>query len=169
MEPIEIKPQMAKLRRNHAVDSFDCGSEALNTFLRRYAFTNQSSGTAHTYVAEIGDSVAGYYSLTVGQVEYSGAAERLVKGIARHPVPVMLLARLGVDLTWQGKRLGSALLSDALRRTSQAADIAGIRALVVHAKDEQAKAFYEHFDFAALPLDPLHMFLLIKDIRRLFG
>ena len=169
MGPIEIKPQMAKLRRSHAVDSFDCGSEALNTFLRRYAFTNQSAGTAQTYVAEVGDEVAGYYSLTVGQVEYGDAPERMAKGIARHPVPIMLLARLGVDGAWQGKGLGAALLADALRRTSQAADIAGIRALVVHAKDERAKAFYSHFDFASMPQDSLHMFLLLKDIRRLFG
>jgi GNAT superfamily N-acetyltransferase len=160
---------MAKLRRSHAVENFDCGSAALNTFLHRYAFTNQSAGTAQTYVAEIGDSVAGYYSLSVGQVEYGDASERMAKGIDRHPVPVMLLARLGVDRTWQGKGLGSALLADALRRTSQAADIAGMRALVVHAKDDKAKAFYQHFDFASLPQDPLHMFLLIKDIRRLFG
>jgi GNAT superfamily N-acetyltransferase len=169
MGPIEIKPQMAKLRRGHLVDSFDCGSEALNAFLRRYALTNQSAGTAQTYVAEVGDNVAGYYSLTFGQVEYGDASERMTKGIARHPVPVMLLARLGVDRTWQGKGLGAALLADALRRTAQAADIAGMRALVVHAKDDTAKAFYEYFDFAPLPQDPLHMFLLVKDIRKLFG
>jgi GNAT superfamily N-acetyltransferase len=159
MGTIEIRPQMAKLRRSHA---------ALNTFLHRYALINQSAGTAQTYVAELGESVAGYYSLSVGQVEYGDASDRMVKGIARHPVPVMLLARLAVAQDWQGKGLGAALLADALRRTVQAAEIAGMRALVVHAKDDRAKAFYTHFDFASLPQDPLHMFLLVKDIRRLF-
>lgn len=160
---------MAKLRRSHAIDDFDCGTAALNRFLQRFALANQSAGTSQTYVAENGDSVAGYYSLAVGRIEYGDAPERLAKGIARHPVPVMLLARLSVDRDWQGKGLGSALLADALRRTLQAADIAGIRALVVHAKDEPAKAFYEHFDFAPLPQNPLHLSLLLKDIRRLFG
>jgi GNAT superfamily N-acetyltransferase len=78
----------------------------------------------------------------------------------------MLLARLATDLTWQGKGLGAALLADAMRRTLQAADIAGIRALVVHAKDDKARRFYQHFDFDPSPEDPLHLSILIKEIRR---
>jgi GNAT superfamily N-acetyltransferase len=91
----------------------------------------------------------------------------LRKGLARHPVPVMLLARLAVDHTWQGKGIGAALLLDALRRTLAAADILGIRAILVHAKDEAARRFYEHFDFDSSPVEPLHMFLLLKEIARL--
>lgn len=94
------------------------------------------------------------------------APSRVAKGMARHPIPVMLLARLATDITWQGRGLGAALLADAMRRTLQAAEIAGIRALVVHAKDEKARRFYEHFDFDASPKDPLHLSILIKEIRR---
>jgi GNAT superfamily N-acetyltransferase len=86
--------------------------------------------------------------------------------MARHPIPVMPLARLATDLTWQGKGLGAALLADAMRRTLQAADIAGIRALVVHAKDDKARRFYQHFDFDPSLKDPLHLSILIKEIRR---
>ena len=101
----------------------------------------------------------------VGQVEYDAAPERLTKGLARHPVPIMLLARLAVETAWQGKGLGSGLLKDAMLRTLQAADIAGIRAFAVHAKDEEAGSFYERFDFVASPSDPYHLFRLLKDIR----
>jgi GNAT superfamily N-acetyltransferase len=79
----------------------------------------------------------------------------------------MLLARLAVDLRWQGQGIGQALLRDALLRTLQAADIIGIRAFAVHAKDENARLFYEHFDFIPSPTDPLHLFVLLKDLRRL--
>jgi predicted N-acetyltransferase YhbS len=79
----------------------------------------------------------------------------------------MLLARLAVSIAWQGKRIGSGLLKDAMLRTLQAADIAGIRAFAVHAKDDEAKAFYEHFDFVSSPSDPYHLFRLLKDIRAL--
>ena len=108
----------------------------------------------------------GYYSLAAGEVTHEAAPARVAKGMARHPIPVMLLARLATDLTWRGRGLGAALLVDAMRRTLQAADIAGIRALVVHAKDEKARRFYEHFNFDASPKDPLHLSILIKEIRR---
>jgi predicted N-acetyltransferase YhbS len=112
-----------------------------------------------------GPTVVGYYTLVVGQVEYDGAPERLKKGLARHPVPIMLLARLAIATSWQGKGLGSGLLKDAMLRTLQAADIAGIRAFAVHAKDDSAKAFYERFDFLPSSTDPYHLFRLMKDIR----
>src|SRR5664280_410138 len=131
----------------------------------RYAFQNQQAGASQTYVAMADEEVAGYYTLVVGQVENSDAPERLTKGLARHPVPIMLLARLAVATSWQGKGLGSGLLKDAMLRTLQAADIAGIRAFGVHAKDDAAKSFYERFDFVASPSDPYHLFRLIKDVR----
>ena len=112
-----------------------------------------------------GEEVAGYYTLVVGQVEYGDAPERLTKGLAHHPVPIMLLARLAIATSWQGKGLGSGLLKDAMVRTLQAADIAGIRAFAVHAKDDDAKSFYQRFDFTASPSDPYHLFRLLKDIR----
>ena len=157
--------RIEKLQRGHDVVTFDCGREALNRFLIRYAFQNQQAGASQTYIALGNEAVAGYYTLVVGQVEYNDAPERLTKGLARHPVPIMLLARLAVATSWQGKGVGSGLLKDAMLRTLQAADIAGIRAFAVHAKDEEARSFYEHFDFTASPSDPYHLFRLLKDIR----
>jgi len=90
----------------------------------------------------------------------------LTKGLARHPVPIMLLARLAVSTAWQGRRIGAYLLRDAMLRTLQAADIGGIRAFAVHAKDEPAKRFHEHFGFEPSPTDPLHLFRLTKDLLR---
>lgn len=112
-------------------------------------------------------AIIGYYSLVVGHVEFADAPERLRKGLARHPVPIMLLARLAVHINWQRKGVGRALLRDAVLRTLQAADIAGIRALAVHAKDDQARQYYQQFNFAPSPTDPLHLFVLLKDIRKL--
>ena len=156
--------RIEKLQRTHILDAFDCGKDALNRFLLRYALQNQQAGASQTYIALADQEVAGYYTLVVGQVEYGAAPERLTKGLARHPVPIMLLARLAIATSWQGKGLGSGLLKDAMLRTLQAADIAGIRAFAVHAKDEQAKSFYERFEFVSSPSDPYHLFRLLKDI-----
>ena len=159
-----------KLDASHDVDAFDCGKEPLDRFLQRHALINQKAGSAQTYVVCRGEQrVAGYYSLAVGAVEHADAPGRVSKGLARHPIPVMLLARLAIDRSEQGKGLGKALLKDALLRTAQAADIAGIRALLVHAKDDEARAWYEQFDFEPSPTDPYHLFLLMKDLRALLG
>lgn len=159
-----------KLDASHEVDAFDCGKEPLNRFLQRHALVNQKAGSAQTWVVCRGEQrVVGYYSLAVGAVEHAGAPGRVSEGLARHPIPVMLLARLAIDRSEQGKGLGRALLRDALLRTAQAADIAGIRALLVHAKDDEARAWYERFDFEPSPSDPYHLFLLMKDLRALLG
>ena len=159
--------RIEKLTRHHAVDSFDCGEDALNRFLFRFALPNQQANASQTYVGLADGAVIGFYTLAVGEVAYVDAPERLTKGLARHPVPIMLLARLAVQVGWQGKGVGAGLLRDAVLRTLQAADIAGIRALAVHAKDEAAQAFYRRFDFQESPTDPLHLFALIKDLRSL--
>src|SRR5213593_3890121 len=159
------QPRIEKLRRDHHVDVFDCGQEALNRFLVRYAFQNQQAEASQTYVALVGDEVVGFYTLVVAQVEFGDAPQRLGKGLAKHPIPLMLLARLAVAASRQGKGLGSGLLKDAMVRTLQAADIAGIRAMAVHAKDDDARAFYERFGFVAAPTDPYHLFVLLKDVR----
>jgi GNAT superfamily N-acetyltransferase len=159
--------RIEKLHRGHDLDAFDCGQEALNRFLIRYALPSQQAGASQTYVLLADDAIAGYYTLAVGQIEHDDAPPRLTKGLARHPVPIMLLARLAIATAWQGKGLGAGLLKDAMLRTLQAAEIAGIRAFAVHAKDDQAKAFYEHFDFIPSPTDPYHLFRLLKDIRAL--
>jgi GNAT superfamily N-acetyltransferase len=164
-DPLRIE----KLRPEHPLGGFDCGREELNRFLTRFALVNQQAGAAQTYVAVSGATVVGYYSLAVSEVACDDAPDRLKKGLARHPVPIMLLARLAVSTAWQGHGLGAGLLKDAMARTLQAADIAGIRAFAVHAMDESARRFYEHFGFIPSPTDPLHLFLLIKDIRRIAG
>lgn len=161
--------KIEKLQRHHTVDAFDCGRAGLNRFLQQYALPNQHSGGSQTYVGLVNDTVVGYYALAAGSVEQDVAPERVKKGLAKHSIPIMLLARLAVDLHWQKQGVGAALLKDATLRTLQAADIAGIRALVVHAKDERAKQFYERFDFLPSPSDPLHLFMLLKDLRTLFS
>lgn len=158
-----------KLRREHSLDSFDCGKDELNRFLKRQAWNNQQSHSAQTYVLAKELSVLGYYSLAAGSVRHEDATERVKKGLARHPIPVILLARLAVDVSLQGKGVGPALLKDALLRAASAADTIGARALLVHAKDDNAKAFYENFDFAPSPSDPYHLLLIMKVLLRTVG
>jgi GNAT superfamily N-acetyltransferase len=158
--------RIEKRRRDHPVDTFTCDSAELDRFLIRYAFGNQQASASQTWLGLHAAEVVGFYTLVVGEVAYGDAPERLTKGLARHPVPIMLLARLGVSTAWQGRKLGAGLLKDAMRRTLQAADIAGIRAFTVHAKDDAARRFYEHFGFVPSPTDALHLFLLLKDVRQ---
>ena len=158
-----------KLRREHLLDSFDCGKEDLNRFLKRQAWNSQQAHSAQTYVLAKDLRVLGYYSLAAGSVTHEEATERVKKGLARHPIRVILLARLAVDASIHGKGLGSALLKDALLRTAQAADSIGARALLVHAKDDSAKAFYEHFTFEASPSDPYHLLLIMKDLLQIIS
>jgi GNAT superfamily N-acetyltransferase len=138
----------------------------LNRFIERYAYQSQQSQGARTYVSLSDDGkLADFYTLAYGSVGYEDAPERTRKGLARHDVPVMVLARLGVAREFQGKGLGKQLLRDALLRTLQAADIAGLRAVVVHAKDEDAKKFYECYRFEPFPSEPFKLALLLKDLR----
>lgn len=149
----------------HGVRSFDCGKGELTEWLRRYALQNHQAGSARVFVVHRGGRVVGYSALAAASVELGHAPERVRKGPARLPIPVILLARLAVDLSEQGQGLGTALLKDALRRSVAAAGEVGARAVLVHAKDEEAKACYQHFDFEPSPTDPWHLFLLMKDIR----
>ncbi len=153
-----------KLGPADPVEEFDCGLPALNQFLSRYAFVNQKANSAQTYVCCYQGKVAGFYSLAVGSVGPESAPPRVIKGLARHAVPVMILACLAIDIHHQRKGLGRALLKDALLRTVQAADIAGVRSLLVHAKDDAARQWYESWDFEPSPTDPYHLFLMLKDI-----
>lgn len=163
--------QVRKLEAGDDVAAFDCGNPALNQFLHKYALVNQKANSAQTYVICLrgAQTVVGYYSLAVGSIEPSAATGRVVKGLARHPIPVMLLARLAVDHQYKGAGLGKALLKDALLRTAQAADYAGIRAVLVHAKDDAARNWYLNFDFEPSPSDPYHLLLLVKDIKAAFS
>jgi GNAT superfamily N-acetyltransferase len=158
-----------KLAAHHDAAAFDGGRAELNQFLQRFALFSQQANSSQTYVVCRNWRIAGYYSFAVGAVAWDAAPARTAKGLAWHPIPIMILARLAVDRTEQGKGLGRALLKDALVRTAHAADIAGIRALVVHAKDEAARQWYEQFDFDPSPGDPLHLFLVIKNLKRLIA
>lgn len=158
-----------KLLATDLLDAFDCGQTALNQFLQRYALVNQKANSAQTYVCCQINVVVGFYSLVVGSVDPEAAPERVMKGLAHHPVPVILLARLAVDKEHQRKGLGQALLKDALLRTAQAADIAGIRCLLVHAKDNAARQWYESWEFEPSPTDPYHLFLMLKDLKNLLN
>jgi GNAT superfamily N-acetyltransferase len=153
-----------KLRREHLLDHFDCGKEDLNRALIRQVWNNQQAHSAQTYVLVKDLRVLGYYSLAAGSVSHDEATERVKKGLARHPIPVILLARLAVDVSIRGKGVGSALLKDALLRTAQAAETIDARALLVHAKVDKARAFYEHFAFEASRSDPYHLLLIMKDL-----
>jgi GNAT superfamily N-acetyltransferase len=155
-----------KLRREHDLSTFDCGNPALTVWLRKFAWPNQQADSAKTYVAVRGSRVAGYYALAAGSVHKHESPERIAKGLASHPVGVVLLARLAVDVTEQGKGLGKALLFDALNRIEEAAEIVGVRAVLVHAIDDRARRFYEHFNFDRSPVDPFQLMLLLKDIRK---
>lgn len=159
------KPRIEKLTVAHRLVDFDCGSAPLNRFLQAFALPNQSAGSAATYLAMVGSRVVGYHSLVVGATRYDDAPARLAKGLARHPIPILVIARLAVDRAFQGRGLGAALLRDAMRRALSAAEIAGIRGVVVHAKDAQAAAFYRHFGFVAFEQKPLTLYRLLKDIR----
>jgi GNAT superfamily N-acetyltransferase len=157
------------LEKSHDVSAFDCGSSPLNDFLRQYAWQNQQNRSARTYVTLRGNHVVGYYSLAAASVEHDEATPRVAKGLAKHPIPVILLARLAVDQAEKGQGLGAALLKDALWRSLQAADTIGCRAVVVHAKDQTAQAFYQKYGFEPSPIDEFHLFLLMKDIKATIG
>ncbi len=163
--PPESYDAVRKLVATDSVDGFDCGQPALNQYLQRFALTNQRASSAQTYVSCNGGALVGFYSLAVGSVDAENAAPRVLKGMARHPVPVMILARLAVDVNHQRVGLGRALLKDALLRTAQAADIAGIRALLVHAKDDVARQWYLNWEFEASATDPFHLYLILKDLK----
>jgi GNAT superfamily N-acetyltransferase len=152
------------LTRDHDRNAFDCGVAALNDYLKKYALQNQKKHAARTYVATRGNRIVGYYSLAYGSVSLEEAPQSVKSGLPRHPIPVILLARLAVDSIEQGGGLGAALLKDALIRTMQAAEIAGLRGVLVHAKDDSAKRFYEKFGFEPSPIDAYHLFLRLSDI-----
>ena len=161
--------RIEKLNPNHSLNNVDFGREELSRFLIRKALVSQQAGVSRTYLAVSGESVVGYYTLNLGEVFLDEAPAQLKKGFASHPVPIMVLARLAVAVGWQGCGLGAGLLKDAMRRTLQAADIAGIRAFTVHSANESVRSFYENFGFVPSPTDPLHMFLSISDIRSISG
>lgn len=167
--PIWHRP--ARISSEHVTDDFDCGIEDLNQWLSRYALPNDRAGMARTFVTTGADkrTVVGYYALATGGISHASATPRVTKGVARHDIPVVILARLAVDRQFQGQRLGNALLRDALKRTLSIANEVGVRAFLIHAKSPEARRYYMSFaEFEPSPTDDLHLMLLLKDLRLLF-
>jgi GNAT superfamily N-acetyltransferase len=151
----------------HRLDGFDCGKPTLNDWLLRQARQAQGSGSAKTFVVVDDVSrVAGYFSLTVGQIDTREAPERVRRGMGQYPIPVVILARLAVDAQDQGRGVGVGMLQDAIRRTMAISEQAGIRALLTHPMDAAAEAFYRRFGFEPTPLREQQLILLLKDARR---
>jgi GNAT superfamily N-acetyltransferase len=151
------------------ISHFRCGKAALDDWLQRFALINQQNDSARTYVLQNQGIVRGYYSLAAGAVRKADSPERFAKGLPNHPVGVVLLARLAVDRTCQGKGIGKLLLRDALSRAIDAAEIIGARGILVHAMDDEAARFYANFGFVPSPLDSRQLMLLLKDIRSTLG
>ena len=154
-----------KLQPDHDLFSFDSGTPVLDDWLRRRALRNQESGASRTYVINAGRRVVGYYALAAGAIAEGEATGRARRNMP-DPVPVMVIGRLAIDTGYQGSGLGRALLRDAVLRTMQAADIAGIRAMLVHAISEDAKRFYERCGFQPSPLDPMTLMVTMRDAHR---
>ena len=151
----------------HDVTAFDCEVDALNSFLKYHALQNQGNNSARTFVTTRPGSneVVGFYSLSAASAGYEETPERIRKGLARHQVPLILLARLAVDRSCKCQGLGASLLQDAFSRFIAAQESIGARALLAHAKDAAAKEFYEKWGFASTEGLPLHLYILTKDIK----
>ena len=161
------------LRLVHVLDEFECGSVEQTEWLRRFARQSASMGTTKVFVVtETGsDRVVAYYAWCMARLAVGDAPERLRKGAGRYPQPIALLARIGVDLTHEGKGLGVGLLMDVIARVAALSDEIGCRGLVVHAESQTARDFYLHLvpEFEQSPTDELHLVLMLKDIKRTLG
>jgi len=164
--PAGILSQVEKLNADHQLQGFKSGKHSLDLFLKRHALKNQETDSAQTYVVHRGGTVVGYYSLTVGHVDKLGCPPGITDGMPPdYPIPVILLARLAVDRHEQRRGVGSALLKNAFYRIASAAEIVGVRAVLVHAIDAEARDFYQRFDFEEFPAGTLHLMLSLKDVR----
>ncbi len=152
------------LTARHRLDGFESGSPPLDDWLRRRAWANQIAGASRTYVACAGDRVVAYYALASGGLAASTATGRFRRNMP-DPIPVAILGRLAVDRTLQGRGFGRALFQDAARRVIQAADLVGIRGLLVHAISEEARRFYLGLGLEPSPLDPMTLFVTLADLR----
>lgn len=147
---------------SHVISEFDCGEASLDDWLKRRALINQVSGASRTFVVTDQDNrVCGYYALAAGAVAHQLATGSLRRNMP-DPIPVLILARLAVDHRTQGIKLGAGLLRDAVNRAESVAQNAGVRALVVHALNEKARAFYEYYGFSVSPIHPLTLMLRLN-------
>jgi GNAT superfamily N-acetyltransferase len=152
------------LAATHVLESFDSGEPSLDQWLKRRALKNQASGASRTFVVTEDASVVGYYALASGAVDIDAASGRFRRNMP-DPIPVIVLARLAVDRSWQGKGLARALMRDAGERVAQAADVIGIRGVIAHALNEDAHRFYLALGFEASPLAPMTVMMTLADLR----
>jgi len=150
-----------KLNPAHDLSQFRCGEPELDDWLKHRAIHNEERGASRSYVVCIGRQVVGYYALSAGAAAHRDAPGRVRRNMP-NPIPVMVIGRLAIDLKFQGRGIGSALLKDAVLRTVQAAEIAGIRAILVHAINESAKRFYEKLGFTASPTNPMTLMVTVR-------
>lgn len=155
------------LAPDHDLEDFDCGLQSLNVWLQAHALQARAVGSARTFVIVDAERerVVGYHALTAASITHEEATARAARAMPRHPIPAALLARLAVDQSVQGHGLGAWLLRDAMLRTLSAAEAVGIRVLLVHAIDDNARRIYERHGFESSPTDPLNLQMLLKDIR----
>ena len=150
------------LTADHQLNTFNCGETSLDEWLKRRALLNQANGASRTFVVvDESQLVMGYYALAAGAVHHQDAT-RSIRQNMPDPIPVMVLARLAVDIRTQGMQLGAGLLRDAVDRSLAVAKNTGVRALLVHALHERAKQFYLYFGFQASPVHPLTLMLRLK-------
>jgi predicted N-acetyltransferase YhbS len=160
--------KIVPLSEGGQLSKFDCGAPELNEWLQKHSRAGAKSGSAQTFVAvDSKDEIVGYYALTVQSVIANAAPSRLAKGMPRHPIPVILLARLAVDEKFKGQGIGVGLLKNALLRCLNASKEMGVRAVIVDAKNDAARLFYQHFNFAPFPGEKNRLFLLIKDLDKI--
>ena len=157
------------LDSGHLVEGFDCGKQPLNDFLIRHALSSQQGNSSRTYVNVQEGCVAGYFTLAASAVLFESAPERMSKGLARHAVPVILMARYAVDVRFQGQGLGGLLVRNAMQRVLSVSREVGVRAMIVHAKDDEARERYLRIGMESFESNPYHLYLLTKDIAKLIG
>jgi GNAT superfamily N-acetyltransferase len=162
----EGKPRAPEpLGAAHELVSFDCGEPELDTWLKRRALPNEVAGASRTYVVCDSDRAIGFYSLATGAIMRARATGSVRRNMP-DPIPVMIIGRMAVDRAWQGRGIGRAMLQDAIKRTLQAASLAGIRAILVHAKSDAAKSFYEACGFRGSPVEPLTLMITVAEAAR---
>lgn len=152
------------LADHHDLAGFSCGGASLDDWLKRRARANQASGASRTFVVCEGNAVVAYYALASGGVDVAAAPGRFRRNMP-DPIPVVILGRLAVDTSQQGRGLGRALFRDAGLRIVEAADTIGIRGVLAHAISEDARKFYVALGFQPSPLDPMALMVTLADVK----
>ncbi len=159
-------PRLVLVTADHDLTGFDCGNAELNGWLVDHALASQKADLARTYLALSDTRIVGYLSLTTGSIRPAAAPKRYARGMPRHPIPTILIARLAIDRRYQRQRLGTRLLAEALRLAVLASDTVAARLVVVDAIDDDAAAFYRRWGFIDVPENPRRLFRKMSDLRK---